>query len=720
MPQPTILSLRKRRNIGIMAHIDAGKTTTTERILYYTGRSHKIGEVHEGAATMDWMEQEQERGITITSAATTTFWKYHSPLPNAKEETYQINIIDTPGHVDFTAEVERSARVLDGGILVLCAASGVQPQTETVWRQANKYKVPRIAFVNKMDRQGADFLEVVRQMETRLGANPLPLQLPIGKENDFKGVINLITQKAVLWDNEDKGASFKIADIPEELAEQAALYREKLLEKIAEYDDTLLEKFFADPDSITVEEIVAAIRKATIALSITPVLCGTAFKNKGVQTLLDAVCAYLPSPEDLDDTEGEDPDTNAAKSFKTDKNEPLSALVFKIATDPFVGRLAFIRVYTGTLNAGSYVYNPRTQKKERISRLLQIHSNKHTAIDKVEAGDICAVVGFKNIKTGDTLCDEKNQIILESITFADPVIGYVIEPKKQADIDKLAIALSKLVEEDPTLRLQYNKETSQTVLKGMGELHLEIVVDRLKREFKIEVNQGAPQVAYKELLTKEVSFDEEYKKQTGGRGKYARIVGTLGPVSEEEKGKGIIFVDEVKGGNIPREYMPSIKKGFEDAMKNGPLANYPISDIKVVIKDGKYHDVDSDSFSFEICGKNAFKNASKKAGPVLMEPIMDVEVEIAAQGEEGAEVDRIIGAVSSSLSSRRGAIKGVDTQNQVTIVKADTPLAELTNYVTTVRTISSGKATPTVTFSHYEPVKEYITQNIIENLNKTK
>lgn len=715
-----IKSLNKRRNIGIMAHIDAGKTTTTERILYYTGINYKIGEVHEGGATMDWMEQEQERGITITSAATTTFWKYQAPTEGASLENYQINIIDTPGHVDFTAEVERSARVLDGSITVLCAASGVQPQTETVWRQADKYKVPRIAFVNKMDRQGADFLEVVRQMKTRLGATPVPIQLPIGSEEHFKGVVDLITQQAIVWDDKDKGMSFQTVAIPDDMVEQAKKYREKLLEKIAEYDDALLEKFFADPNTITTEEIIAAIRKAVLSLSITPVLCGTAFKNKGVQPLLDAVCAYLPSPLDLDDTEGVDPDSEETKSYKTDKSEPLSALVFKITTDPFVGRLAFIRVYTGTLPSGSYVYNPRTDKKERISRLLQIHSNKHTAIDKVEAGDICAVVGFKNIKTGDTLCNEKNKIVLESISFADPVIGYVIEPKKQADVDKLAIALSKLVEEDPTLRLQYNDETSQTVLKGMGELHLEIVIDRLKREFKIEVNQGAPQVAYKELLTKTVSHDEEYKKQTGGRGKYAKIIFTIGPVEEEEKGKGLIFIDEVKGGNIPREYIPAIKKGFEEAMKNGPLAGYPLPDAKVCLKDGKYHDVDSDSLSFELCARSAFREAAKQAGPVLMEPIMSVEVEIASPGDEGGEVDRIVGAVASSLSSRRGAIKGVETQNQLHIVKADAPLAELSNYVTTLRTISSGKAIPTVTFSHYEPVKEHIAQEIIDNLNKSR
>ncbi len=709
-------SLNRLRNIGIIAHIDAGKTTTTERILYYTGRTHKIGEVHEGGATMDWMAQEQEKGITITSAATTTFWKYQPPTTDAKQIDFQINIIDTPGHVDFTAEVERSARVLDGAVTVLCAASGVQPQTETVWRQANKYKVPRIAFVNKMDRDGADFLEVVNQIKTRLGGNPLPIQLPIGKEKEFKGVVDLLKNKALIWNTEDMGASYDEVPVPEDMVEEVTLYRQQLIEKIAEYDDSLLEKFFSTPDAITQEELIAALRKAVISLELTPVLCGTAFKNKGVQPLLDAVCAFLPSPLDLDDTEGIDPETEAAKSFKTDKTEPLSALVFKIATDPFVGKLAFIRVYTGTLPSGSYVFNPRTGNKERISRLLQIHSNKHTAIDKVEAGDICAVVGFKSIKTGDTLCNQDNKIILERISFADPVIGYVVEPKKTADVDKLAIALGKLVEEDPTLRLQYNHETGQTILRGMGELHLEIIIDRLKREFKLEINQGAPLVAYKEQLTKTTTnFTKEYKKQTGGRGKYAKIIFSLGPVSEEERGKGLIFVNEVKGGNIPKEYIPAIQKGFETAMKTGPLAGYPLPDAKITLHDGSYHDVDSDSLSFELAAKLGFREAAQMTAPEIMEPIMSVEVEIPTAGQDEATINKNVGAITGSLSSRRGSIKGVDILSYAQIVKADTPLSELQNYVTQVRTLTSGKGIPNITFSHYAPVRKDLQEKIIEN-----
>ncbi|MEM7361887.1 MAG: elongation factor G [Bacteroidota bacterium] len=721
----SIQSLRNRRNIGIMAHIDAGKTTTTERILYYTGINYKIGEVHEGGATMDWMAQEQERGITITSAATTTFWKYTPPAEGATEKKYQVNIIDTPGHVDFTAEVERSLRVLDGAIAVLCAASGVQPQTETVWRQANKYKVPRIAFVNKMDRQGADFLEVVRQLKVRLGATPLPIQLPIGKEENFKGVIDLITQQAIVWDDTDQGMSFQVTDIPEEMKEEAAQYRNQLIEKVAEFDDQLMEKFFNAPEEITEEELIAVIRKAVLNLDITPVLCGTAFKNKGVQPLLDAVCAYLPSPLDLEDTEGIDPDTEETKTFPTDKEAPTCALVFKLTNDPFVGNLAFARVYTGSLQAGSYVYNPRTKKKERLSRLQQVHSNKYESIEKAEAGDICAIIGLKEINTGDTLCDEKNKILLETITFADPVIGYVIEAKKQADVDKLATALNKLTKEDPTLQKSYNEETGETVVRGMGELHLEIIIDRLKREFNLEVNQGAPQVAYKELLTNTIEHQEEYKKQTGGRGKYAKIIFTIGPVDDETSHEGekdtenkeaLVFVDEIKGGNIPKEYIPAIKKGFQEAMKEGPLARYPLVSMKVVLKDGKYHDVDSDSLSFELCARSAFREAAKQASPVLMEPIMNVEIAFTAIGEES---NNIRGKIEGDLNKRRGIIKVVEVQNQIQIIQADVPLSELMNYVTQLRTLSSGKATPTVTFSHYEPVKKHIAEGIIDKLNKS-
>jgi len=612
------LDLTYTRNIGIMAHIDAGKTTTTERILYYTGISHKIGEVHDGAATMDWMEQEQERGITITSAATTTFWKY-------RENKYKINIIDTPGHVDFTVEVERSLRVLDGAVALFCAVGGVEPQSETVWRQADKYNVPRIGFVNKMDRSGANFFEAVSQIKDRLGANPIPLQIPIGSEAEFRGVVDLINNKAIVWNEEDMGMTFEEIDIPEELKNTVSEWREKLIESVAEQDDTLLEKFFDDSDSITEAEMMNAIRKATIAMDITPILCGSAFKNKGVQTLLDAVMSYLPSPLDVGAVEGINPETNEVEKREPNSLEPMSALAFKIATDPYVGRLCFFRMYSGKLDAGSYVMNARTGKKERISRIFQMHSNKQNAIDCIEAGDIGAAVGFKDIRTGDTLFQD-NPVILESMTFPDPVIGVAVEPKTQADVDKMGVALGKLAEEDPTFTIRTDEDSNQTIISGMGELHLEIIIDRLKREFKVECNQGAPQVAYKESITSSVETREIYKKQSGGRGKFADIQFELSAIDVDFEGNGLQFVNEIKGGNIPREFIPSVQKGFEMAMKNGILAGYPIDTMKVRLFDGSYHDVDSDALSFEICAKIAFRGACKQAKPVLMEPIMKLEV----------------------------------------------------------------------------------------------
>ncbi|MCP3659760.1 MAG: elongation factor G [Bacteroidetes bacterium] len=693
------------RNIGIMAHIDAGKTTTTERILYYTGLTHKIGEVHDGGATMDWMEQEQERGITITSAATTTFWKYPTNQGNSIPETkeYKINIIDTPGHVDFTVEVERSLRVLDGAVALFCAVSGVEPQSETVWRQADKYKVPRICFINKMDRSGADFFNAVNEIKSKLGANPVPLQIPIGSEDDFKGVVDLITNEAIIWNEEDKGMTYKIIPIPEDLKDTVVEWRQNLIESVAEYDDQLLEKFFDDPNSITKNEIMVAVRKAVIDLSFSPVLCGSAFKNKGVQSLLDAVCAYLPSPLDLPPVEGEDPDTNETKIRKPDSSEPFAALAFKITTDPFVGRLAFMRVYSGQLNSGSYVLNNRTGKKERISRLMQMHSNKQNAIDRIEAGDICACVGFKNIKTGDTLTSEKDKLILESITFPEPVIGYAIEPKTQADVDKLSAAIGKLIEEDPTLRVETNDETGQTILRGMGELHLEIILDRLKREFKVEVNQGAPQVAYKEELTVSVEHKEVHKKQSGGRGQFADIVFELGP---RDDGKpGLEFVNEIVGGAIPREYIPSIQKGFESAMRNGPLAGYPLDSMKVRLYHGSFHDVDSDSLSFETAARIGFKEAAKKAFPVILEPIMSVEV---------VTPDEYTGPVSGDLNKRRGIMKGMEMKGGAQTIKSDVPLSELFGYVTELRTLTSGRASATLTFAHYAQVPKNIAETIIE------
>ena len=688
-----------------MAHIDAGKTTATERILYYTGLTHKIGEVHDGGAVMDWMEQEQERGITITSAATTTFWKYPTeqgkPLPNT--EDYNINIIDTPGHVDFTVEVERSLRVLDGAVALFCAVSGVEPQSETVWRQADKYEVPRICFVNKMDRAGADFFGVVDDIREKLKANPVPLQVPIGSEDTFVGVVDLITNKAIIWNEEDKGMTYEEVPIPEDLVDTVVEWRQKLVESVADYDDELLEKFFEDPDSITPEEMMAAIRKAVMDMSFSPVLVGSAFKNKGVQSLLDAICEYLPSPLDLPPVSGINPYTEKEEIRNASADEPFSALAFKIATDPFVGRLAFFRVYSGKLDAGSYVFNMRTEKKERISRLMQMHSNKQNPINQVEAGDIAAGVGFKNIKTGDTLVDEKHKIVLESMTFPEPVIGYAIEAKTQADVDKLGIAISKLVEEDPTLRVHTDEETGQTILRGMGELHLEIIIDRLKREFGVEINQGAPQVAYKESITTLIEHKEVYKKQTGGRGKFADIEFEMSP--REDGKEGLEFVNSIVGGAIPREFIPAVEKGFKSAMKNGPLAGFPIEAMKVRLFHGSFHDVDSDSLSFELAARLGFRVATRKAKPQLLEPIMSVEV---------VTPEEYTGPVTGDLNKRRGIMKGMDTKAGAQVIKSDVPLAELFGYVTDLRTISSGRASASLTFSHYDPVPSGLQEEIIK------
>ena len=697
--------LRFVRNIGIMAHIDAGKTTTTERILFYTGVSHKIGEVHDGAATMDWMEQEQERGITITSAATTCFWNFPTvqgqPVPETQQ--YKINIIDTPGHVDFTVEVERSLRVLDGAVALFCAVGGVEPQSETVWRQADKYKVPRIGFVNKMDRSGADFFSVISQVNEHLHGNPVPLQVPIGAEADFRGVVDLISNEAVIWDDENFGSTYKVVDIPEDLKETLAEWREKLVEAVAEYDDALMEKFFDDPDSITEEEMIEAIRKATIDMTITPMLCGSAFKNKGVQTVLDAVMRYLPSPVEIEAITGTNPDTDEEEKRRPTTEDPFSALAFKIATDPFVGRLCFFRVYSGELPAGSYVYNTRTNKKERISRLFQMHSNKQNPIELIGAGDIGAGVGFKDIRTGDTLCDEKKPIVLESMTFPEPVIGVAVEPKTQADVDKIGQALAKLAEEDPTFRVATDEDSGQTVISGMGELHLDIIIDRMRREFKIELNQGAPQVQYKETITTTVDHREVYKKQTGGRGKFADIVISLGPV-EDEKEQGLEFVDEIKGGNIPKEFIPSVQKGFQDSMKNGPLAGYEIDSMKVTLKDGSFHPVDSDQLSFELAAKMAFREAARKASPVLLEPIMKVEV---VTPEEN------MGDVVGDLNRRRGQVAGMDSRAGAQVTKADVPLSEMFGYVTDLRTITSGRGTSTMEFSHYAPAPNNVAEEVI-------
>ena len=690
--------LKYTRNIGIMAHIDAGKTTTSERILFYTGLTHKIGEVHDGAATMDWMEQEQERGITITSAATTTFWNYAN-------DKYKINLIDTPGHVDFTVEVERSLRILDGAVAAFCAVGGVEPQSETVWRQADKYNVPRIGYVNKMDRSGANFFEVVRQVKAVLGANPCPIQIPIGAEETFKGVVDLVTMKAILWHDETMGAEYSIEEIPADLQAEAEEWRDKMLETLAECDDALMEKYFDDPATITEDEIRVAIRKGTIAMQINPMICGSSFKNKGVQTLLNAVCAYLPSPADTEAIEGTDPnDPDKVIIRKPLFEEPLTALAFKIATDPYVGRLCFFRVYSGSLPAGSYVYNTRSGKKERISRLFQMHSNKQNPMEAIGCGDIGAGVGFKDIRTGDTLCDEAHPITLESMEFPDPVIGIAVEPKTQKDLDKLGMGLAKLAEEDPTFRVQTNEETGQTVISGMGELHLDIIVDRLRREFKVECNQGKPQVTYKEAITKSVELREVYKKQSGGRGKFADIIVRIEPAAADFEGT-LQFVDEVKGGNIPKEFIPSVQKGFEKAMKNGILAGYPLDKLKVTLIDGSFHPVDSDQLSFEICAIQAFKSASEKAGPALMEPIMQMEV---------VTPEESMGDVIGDLNKRRGQVEGMETSRTgARVVKAKVPLAETFGYVTALRTITSGRATSSMQFSHYAQVSSSIAKQVL-------
>ena len=690
--------LKYTRNIGIMAHIDAGKTTTSERILFYTGLTHKIGEVHDGAATMDWMEQEQERGITITSAATTTWWNYAN-------EKYKINLIDTPGHVDFTAEVERSLRILDGAVATFCAVGGVEPQSETVWRQADKYNVPRIGYVNKMDRSGANFFEVVRQLKEVLGANPCPIQIPIGAEETFKGVVDLITMKAIFWHDETMGADYTQEEIPANLLDEAQEWRDKMLEKIAECDDALMEKYFDDPSSITEDEIRVAIRKGTLAMQIVPMTCGSSFKNKGVQTLLDAVCAYLPSPVDTPAVVGHDPnDPEKEIDRKPSAAEPMAALAFKIAVDPYVGRLCFFRVYSGEVAAGSYVLNTRSGKKERVSRLFQMHSNKQNPKEFIGCGDIGAGVGFKDIRTGDTLCDENAPIVLEAMDFPDPVIGIAVEPKTQKDMDKLGLGLQKLAEEDPTFTVKTNEETGQTVISGMGELHLEIIIDRLKREFKVECNQGRPQVSYKEAITKPVELREVYKKQTGGRGKFADIIVRVEPVDEGFEG-ALQFIDEVKGGNIPREFIPSIQKGFTTAMKNGVLAGFPMDQLKVTVIDGSYHPVDSDQLSFEVCAIQAFKKACEKAGPVLLEPIMKIEV---------VTPEESMGDVISDLNKRRGQVEGMESSRSgARIVKANAPLAEMFGYVTALRTITSGRATSTMTFSHYAEVGSSIAKAVL-------
>ncbi|HPQ57131.1 MAG TPA: elongation factor G [Flavobacteriales bacterium] len=688
--------LKFTRNIGIMAHIDAGKTTTTERILYYTGLVHKIGEVHDGAATMDWMEQEQERGITITSAATTTFWKY-------RDQEYKMNIIDTPGHVDFTVEVERSLRVLDGAVALFCAVGGVEPQSETVWRQANKYNVPRLAFVNKMDRSGADFFSVVGQIKERLGANPVPLQVPIGAEAEFKGVVDLINMRGMVWNESDQGMTWEEVSIPADLEETVQEWRNHLIEAVAESDEALMEKFFEDPDSLTEAEIMTAIRKATISMSITPVLCGSAFKNKGVQTMLNAVMAYLPSPVDIDAVEGTDPDSGETIIRRPDPDEPMAALAFKIATDPYVGRLCFFRCYSGKIDAGSYVRNMRTNKNERISRIFQMHSNKQNAVEAIEAGDIGAGVGFKDIRTGDTLCDEKKPIVLESMSFPDPVIGVAVEPKSQADMDKLGNGLAKLAEEDPTFKVHTDDETGQTVISGMGELHLEIIVDRLRREFKVECNQGAPQVKYKEAITGSVEHREVYKKQTGGRGKFADIHVRIEPQTDLEK-TGLEFVDEIKGGVIPKEFIPSVQKGFAASLQNGVLAGYPMESLKVTLYDGSFHNVDSDQLSFEVAAKAAFRHALPKCKPVLLEPIMKIEV---VTPEEN------MGDIVGDLNRRRGQVEGMDDRGGAKAIKGKVPLSEMFGYVTSLRTLSSGRASSTMEFSHYAEAPANVTEAVL-------
>lgn len=686
--------LHYTRNIGIMAHIDAGKTTTTERILYFTGVNHKIGETHDGTATMDWMVQEQERGITITSAATTCFWKYQG-------DEYKINIIDTPGHVDFTVEVERSLRVLDGAVALFCAVGGVEAQSETVWRQANKYGVPRIAFVNKMDRSGADFFKAVREIKEKLGANPVPLVLPIGAEENYQGVVDLVEMKAYVWENAAMEPTVK--DIPENMLAEAMDWREKLVEAVAVQDEALMERFFENPNSITVQDLKSVIRKAVIAMDFCPVMCGSSFKNKGVQNLLDAVVAYLPNPLDIPNSKGINPQTGEEILFNVDPDAPLSALAFKIATDPFVGRLCYTRIYSGKIEAGSYVYNPRTGKKERISRLFQMHSNKQQPKEMLEAGDICACVGFKDIRTGDTLCSEENPIVLESMTFPDPVIGIAIEPLTQKDTDKLGIALGKLAEEDPTFRVKTDEDTGQTVISGMGELHLDIILDRLRREFKVECNQGAPQVSYKEAITAPVDHRHVFKKQTGGRGKFADIIFRMEPA--DAGSEGLVFVNEVKGGNIPKEFIPSVEKGFKDAMQNGILAGYALESLKVTLIDGSFHPVDSDALSFEMAAKIGYKEAAQKAKPVLLEPIMKLEV---------VTPEEFMGDIIADLNRRRGQVESMDSRVGARVITAKVPLAEQFGYVTVLRTLSSGRASSSMEFDHYAEVPKSIAKEVVE------
>ena len=693
--------LHLTRNIGIMAHIDAGKTTTSERILFYTGKTHKIGEVHDGAATMDWMAQEQERGITITSAATTCNWTY-------KNQNFKINLIDTPGHVDFTAEVERSLRVLDGAVATYSAADGVQPQSETVWRQADKYNVPRIGYVNKMDRSGADFFETVQQMKDILGANPVVLQVPIGAEENFKGVVDLIKMKAILWHDETMGAEYDVEEIPADLQDECDEWRNKLLEAAAEYDESIMEKYFDDPSSITEEEIIAAVRKGTVAMECTPMICGSSYKNKGVQPLLDYVCAFLPSPMDIENITGTNPDTEEEETRKPSESDPTAALAFKIATDPYMGRLVFFRVYSGKVEAGSYVFNSRSGKKERISRLFQMNSNKEIPMDSIDAGDIGAGVGFKDIRTGDTLCDEAHPIVLESMSFPDTVISIAVEPKSQADIAKLDNGLAKLAEEAPTFTVRTDEQSGQTIISGMGELHLDIIIDRLKREFKVECNQGKPQVNYKEAITKTVNLREVYKKQSGGRGKFADIIVNVGPVDEDFKQGGLQFINEVKGGNVPKEFIPSVQKGFENAMKNGILGGYPMDSMKVTLLDGSFHPVDSDQLSFELAALNAYKNACVKAGPVLMEPIMKLEV---ITPEEN------MGDVIGDLNKRRGQVEGMDeARSGARIIKAMVPLSEMFGYVTALRTITSGRATSSMEYDHHSPLSSAIAKAVLEEV----
>jgi len=694
--------LHLTRNIGIMAHIDAGKTTTSERILFYTGKTHKIGEVHEGAATMDWMAQEQERGITITSAATTAYWTWNG-------NKYKFNLIDTPGHVDFTAEVERSLRVLDGAVATYCAVGGVEPQSETVWRQADKYNVPRIGYVNKMDRSGADFFEVVRQMKDVLGATPAVISVPIGAEENFKGIVDLIKMKAILWHDETMGAEYDVEEIPADLKDECDEWRSKLIEQAAEQDETLMEKFFEDPDSITEEEIIAAIRKGTLSLDLVPMTCGSSFKNKGVQTLLDYVCMFLPSPLDTPAIKGVNPETGEEEERHPSEDDKTSALAFKIATDPYVGRLTFFRVYSGKIDAGSYVYNVRSGKKERISRIFQMHSNHQNPVEVIGAGDIGAGVGFKDIRTGDTLTEEGAPIILESIEFPDPVIGIAVEPKTQKDLDKLSLGLQKLAEEDPTFTVKTDEQSGQTVISGMGELHLDIIIDRLKREFKVECNQGKPQVNYKEAITTTVNHREVYKKQSGGRGKFADIIVNVGPVDEDYKEGGLQFSNQVTGGNIPKEFIPSVQKGFENAMKNGVLGGFPMDSLKVELLDGSFHPVDSDQLSFELAAQMAYKACCAKAKPVLMEPIMKLEV---VTPEEN------MGDVIGDLNKRRGQVEGMDTtRTGARVVKAMVPLAEMFGYVTALRTITSGRATSSMTYDHHAPVSTGIAKTVLTEIN---